>query len=183
MDFRKTSTTNDELDKEIQVEKTSIVLVTSEVELWGAENLRLALSSAGHRVFAASSGEVLECLERIRPDLTLANLAGGHPEDLRLCKRLARPDLPPLVVIGQSVDSSQLVALFAAGITDYLTRPVNPRELIARVNNILHRTQLPLQKPGTAVSPDQQLTSFRPVRYPLAQTLQNLAERLNRSLT
>ena len=165
------------------MERKSIVLVTSEVELWGAENLRLALSSAGYKVIAANNGEALDRIEQTRPDLPLANLAGAHPEDWRICKQLARPDLPPLVVIGPSVDSNHLVDLFAAGITDYLARPVNSRELVARVQNILHRTQLPLQKPGTAVSPDQQLTRFSPVRYPLAQTLQNLAERINRSLT
>lgn len=164
------------------MEKMSIALVTCEVELWGAENLRLALSAAGYRVFASSIGEALERIVRIRPDLTIANLAGNHPENRRLCKLLARPDFPPLVVIGSSVSSIQLMELFATGITDYLTRPINPLELVARVHNIVSRIQLPLHIPGTAVFSDQQLTSFRPVRYPLTQALRDLAERLNHTL-
>ena len=166
----------------MKVEKTVILLVTSEVELWGAENLRLALSAAGYRVVAASSGEARHSIGRIKPVLTIANLTGDHPEDRHLCKQLARPDFPPMDVIGSSIGTSHLLELFASGICDYLTRPVNPLVLVARVHNIVRRRQLPSQTTGTAVSLSQRLTGFKPARAPLTKVMQALAKRLNHAL-
>jgi DNA-binding response OmpR family regulator len=168
--------------KEVQVEKYSLALVTIEEELWGVEKVRLALSSAGHRVIAIRSWDTLDVIERIKPDLVLANLAGDRPGDLQLCKWLARPGQAPLVVVGSSVHSDHILAMFEAGITDYLVRPVNPRELVARVNNILHRTQPPFQMDGTAVNSDIQSESHQSFRVPLYKAVRGLVGRLARSM-
>ena len=116
----------------------------------------------------------------VQPDLTIANLAGDRPEDLRLCKLLARPGQALLIVIGSQLQSNQLLEMFEAGITDYLARPVNLRELVARVSNILHRTQPPFQLDGTAVSSDSQAIGHQTT--PLARALRDLAGRLVRCI-
>jgi hypothetical protein len=101
--------------------------------------------------------------KEVQPDLTIANLAGDRPEDLRLCKLLAIPGQALLIVISSQLQSNQLLEMFEAGITDDLARPVNLREPVARVRNILHRTQPPFQLDGTAVFLDSQpILAIRP---------------------
>jgi len=164
------------------VDKICLALVTIEGELWGVEKVRLGLSSAGYRVVAVRSWEAVGVIKRIQPNLIIANLAGDRPEDLQLCKSLAKSSLAPLVVIGSQVHSSYILAMFEAGITDYLSRPVNQRELVARVRNILHRTQLPLQIHGTAVDSEIQINNVQKVGVPLFKALRNLAGRLARGV-
>ena len=132
------------------MDKYCIALVTDEEELWGVEKVRLALSAAGYKIVATKNWQALEVIKRIKPDLIIANLAGDHPEDLRLCKLLAKSAPAPLIVIGSVVQSSQILAMFEAGVTDYLVRPINLRELVARVRNVFHRTKPPFQTDETA---------------------------------
>jgi DNA-binding response OmpR family regulator len=135
---------------EVLVNKFCIALVTAEEELWGVEKIRLALSSAGYKVVAAKCWEAVEVIERVKPDLVIASLDGQRLEDLRLCKLLGWSNGAPLLVIGAPLESTQILAMFEAGITDYIARPINLRELVVRVRNILHRTQPPFQTDGTA---------------------------------
>jgi len=160
------------------MDKFCIALVTTDEELWGVEKVRLALSSAGYKNVAMKRWEALDVIERIQTDLIIANLTGDRAEDLRLCKLLARTNEAPLVVIGAPIQSSQILAMFEAGITDYLVRPVNLRELVARVRNILHRTQPPFQLDGTAVFLDSQNEGVQTAKIPLSKVLRGLAGRL-----
>jgi DNA-binding response OmpR family regulator len=74
------------------------------------------------------------------------------------------------------------VAQFEAGITDYLARPVNLRELVARVRNILHRSQPPFQFAETAVFSDNQIAITQSGNFSLTKTLRGLVVRLVRTL-
>jgi two-component system alkaline phosphatase synthesis response regulator PhoP len=161
--------------REVKVEKFTIALVTDEEELWGVEKVRLALSAAGYKIVATKNWQALEVVERIQPDLIIANLAGDHPEDLRLCKLLTRSVQAPLIVIGSAIQSSQILAMFEAGITDYLIRPINLRELIARVRNVLNRTKPPFQEDETAAFSVPKIENAQNTKIQASKALRGLA--------
>lgn len=164
------------------MDKYCIALVTVEDELWGVEKVRLALSAAGYKIVAAKNWQALDVLERVKPDMIIANLAGDRPEDLRLCKLLARSVQAPLIVIGSSVQSSQILAMFEAGVTDYLVRPVNLRELVVRVRNIFHRTKPPSQIDGTAAFSALKVDGAQSAKIQASKALRGLAGWLARCI-
>jgi DNA-binding response OmpR family regulator len=132
------------------VEKVCIALVAAGNELWGVENIRMALSSAGYKVLAIENWETVEVLNWDKPALIIVSLAGSQQGDINLYMQLIHRVTPPVVVISSPIEESQQVELFECGVTDFLTYPVNSRELVARVHNILQRTQPPLLKSGVA---------------------------------
>lgn len=167
------------------MDRLCIALIAAGEDLWGVEKTRMALSEAGYRVMAVESWEALDLISRNNPALIIASLTGRRTEDLDLCKLLARRGEAPLVVISSTVEESQQLALFEAGVTDYLTHPVNPRELVARVHNILHRTQPPLRRKGAASDADS-LTSEKSDPSPkntVSRWLQGVTRRLTRHVS
>jgi DNA-binding response OmpR family regulator len=172
-----------DLKEEAAVDRIRIGLVAAGNELWGVENTRKALSAAGYKVLAVENWEAIDILARNRPALVIASLTGSRESDISLCKLLAR-GVAPLVVISSPVEESQQLAFFEAGATDFLTHPVNLRELIARVNNILYRTQPPLLISGTAAASG---SASSPNRYPngrnaFSRIIQVISKHFNRLL-
>jgi two-component system, OmpR family, response regulator len=79
--------------------------------------------------------------ERRRVDLILLDLMLPGEDGLSLCRRVrASSDVPVLMVTAKSDDIDRIVGL-EIGADDYLAKPFNPRELIARVRAILRRTR------------------------------------------
>jgi two-component system OmpR family response regulator len=78
---------------------------------------------------------------RQRIDLAILDVMLPGEDGLSLCRRLrARGDVPVLMVTAKGDDIDRIVGL-EIGADDYLAKPFNPRELIARVRAILRRTR------------------------------------------
>jgi two-component system OmpR family response regulator len=78
---------------------------------------------------------------RQRIDLVLLDIMLPGEDGLSLCRRLrARGDMPVLMVTAKGDDIDRIVGL-EIGADDYLPKPFNPRELVARVRAILRRTR------------------------------------------
>lgn len=79
--------------------------------------------------------------ERQRIDLAILDIMLPGEDGLTLCRRLrATDDLPVLMVTAKGDDIDRIIGL-EVGADDYLPKPFNPRELIARVRAILRRTR------------------------------------------
>jgi two-component system, OmpR family, response regulator ResD len=124
------------------------IMLVSGPEYMGVERIREALFKAGYRVAAVETANVKETLAGHRPALIVANLAGLPAADLELCQALKRLSPAPIIAIGSGADEAFRVGLLELLVDDYLSRPVNPRELVARVRSILRRT-----RPGEPSSP------------------------------
>ena len=80
-------------------------------------------------------------IERQRVDLAILDIMLPGEDGLSLCRRLrARGDVPVLMVTAKGDDVDRIVGL-EIGADDYLPKPFNPRELVARVRAILRRTR------------------------------------------
>ncbi|MDE1917056.1 MAG: response regulator transcription factor [Sphingomonadales bacterium] len=80
--------------------------------------------------------------ERRRVDLAILDLMLPGEDGLSICRRLhARGDIPVLMVTARAEDVDRVIGL-ELGADDYLPKPFNPRELLARARAILRRTRV-----------------------------------------
>jgi two-component system OmpR family response regulator len=88
-----------------------------------------------------TASEFDRLLERQRIDLAILDVMLPGEDGLSLCRRLrARGDVPVLMVTAKGDDVDRIVGL-EIGADDYLPKPFNPRELLARIRAILRRTR------------------------------------------
>jgi two-component system OmpR family response regulator len=100
------------------------------------------LKREGFEVLGCSCvAEFDQIVGRQRIDLAILDIMMPGEDGLSLCRRLrARGDIPVLMVTAKGDDIDRIVGL-EIGADDYLPKPFNPRELIARVRAILRRTR------------------------------------------
>ena len=103
--------------------------------------LQLRLARDGYEVIVARDGEeALAAAREQRPDLILLDVMMPKIDGIEVCRRLktdpAYPFTPVLLVTALS-DTKDLVRGFEAGGDDYLTKPVDPQALSARVTSML----------------------------------------------
>lgn len=98
------------------------------------------LTEAGYRVSTAADGKAMRrMLEQHRIDLVVLDLMLPGEDGLSLCRYLrARSNLPILMLTARGAEVDRIVGL-EMGADDYLAKPFNPRELLARIRSILRR--------------------------------------------
>jgi DNA-binding response OmpR family regulator len=102
---------------------------------------RLYLEREGFRVQSACDGQTaLQAVDRLRPALMILDLMLPELDGMEVCRRLrARENpLPILMLTARDEDVDKILGL-EMGADDYLTKPFNPREMVARVKAILRR--------------------------------------------
>ena len=104
---------------------------------------RLYLTPEGYRVEAAGNGrEALEKARALKPALVVLDLMLPELDGLEVCRRLRKEsDVPIIILTARAEDVDKVVGL-ELGADDYVTKPFNPRELVARVKAVLRRYQV-----------------------------------------
>jgi two-component system alkaline phosphatase synthesis response regulator PhoP len=103
---------------------------------------RLYLEREGYRVVDAADGKsALERIQRDRPALVLLDIMIPEIDGLEVCRRLRaeKNQVPVILVTARDEDIDKIVGL-ELGADDYLTKPFNPREMVARVKALLRRS-------------------------------------------
>ena len=102
--------------------------------------LRLYLRNEGYDVVAAADGrQALERFGQETPDLVLLDLMMPQLSGLEVCTEIRkRSDVPVIMLTARSEDIDKIIGL-EIGADDYITKPFNPREVIARVKAALRR--------------------------------------------
>jgi len=114
-------------------------------------SLAACLEQHGYRVTVTGGGALARALERARIDLVLLGLQVGEEDSLRVIRNLrASSDVPLLILAPRGDEVDRIVAL-EMGADDYLVKPANPREIVARLRNILRRSGPAPQVPTTRV--------------------------------
>lgn len=101
------------------------------------------LREHGHRVSVARDGrELWQVLDTAEIDLVILDIMLPRTNGLDLCRELRTrfPQLPVIMVTALGSDTDRIVGL-EVGADDYLAKPFNPRELLARINAVLRRAQ------------------------------------------
>ena len=100
------------------------------------------LTRNGYTALAARDGrEMWQALERSVVDLIVLDLMLPDSDGLTLCRDLrARSDIPVLMLTARGEETDRIVGI-EMGADDYLVKPFNPRELLARIKTILRRAR------------------------------------------
>jgi len=104
--------------------------------------LQKYLQKQGYRVTTAADGRALrKALEIGRPDLIVLDLMLPGEDGLELCRDLrTRSNLPVIMLTARDEETDRIVGL-EMGADDYLGKPFNPRELLARIKSVLRRAR------------------------------------------
>ena len=104
--------------------------------------VRITLSTQGWTIVEAKNGnEALELVRSEKPDLVLLDVdMGPGPNGFDVCRQIkadeATKDIPVVMLTAHESDSDRAIG-FAAGATQYLTKPFGPLELIDAIRGIL----------------------------------------------
>jgi two-component system, OmpR family, response regulator len=98
------------------------------------------LTGAGFKVSTAGNGtEMRHALNSEQIDLVVLDLSMPREDGLTLCRDLrSRSTLPVIMLTARSAPVDRIVGL-EMGADDYVTKPFEPRELVARIRNVLRR--------------------------------------------
>jgi CheY-like chemotaxis protein len=121
-------------DEDISAKSTILVVDDSPPNV---KLLRLMLGAAGYRVLDAHSGaEALEILHRVRPDAMLLDVRMPGMTGYEVCRQVRKdPEfaaLPVIMVTALSAAAERIMGI-EAGATDFISKPFNKDELLARV--------------------------------------------------
>ncbi len=103
------------------------------------------LAREGYAPRVAANGQAMDALlATVQPDLVLLDIMLPGEDGLSICRRLrSRGDLPILMLTAKGDDVDRIVGL-EVGADDYLAKPFNPRELLARIRAVLRRSAPPV---------------------------------------
>lgn len=106
------------------------------------ELVKLYLTREGYQVETVSRGnEALPKLSQINPDLVILDLMLPDTDGFAVCQQIRKKSqVPILMLTARREDVDKIIGL-EMGADDYLTKPFNPRELIARIKAVLRRYQ------------------------------------------
>ncbi len=105
--------------------------------------LSLALEDEGYTVGQARDGtDGLAQFDRLQPDLVLLDLRLPDMSGFDVCRSLRATSIVPIIIITAQTDTHDMVAGLEAGADDYVTKPVVPKELAARIRALLRRVHL-----------------------------------------
>ncbi|MGU3493360.1 response regulator [Xanthobacteraceae bacterium A53D] len=106
------------------------------------------LTQHGYRVSLAENAAAMrKLLEKSAPDLVVLDIMMPGEDGLSLCRYLrSTTDLPVILLTAMTEETDRIVGL-EVGADDYVSKPFNPRELLARIKAVLRRVNsLPPQK-------------------------------------
>ena len=107
--------------------------------------VRAVLEAVGYQVIAAGEGKAgLERVALDQPDLVLLDiLLPGEMDGYQVCRRIREFSDVAVIMLTAKAQENDMLAGFDSGADDYLTKPFNTRELVARVQAVLRRTKHP----------------------------------------
>ena len=140
-----------------------VLIVDDDVDI--LEFITLNLSNEGFKVYTASNG--LEAIQRatdIAPDLIILDVMMPEMDGVEACIRLRKiPSLDDTVIVFLSArheDYSQIAGL-NAGADDYITKPIRPKLLVAKLKTMLRRKFRALEKSTEELILGQMVIDFK----------------------
>jgi two-component system KDP operon response regulator KdpE len=146
--------------------------------------LRLALESQNYRLFEAVDGQsgLSEAVFH-KPDVILLDLGLPDVDGIEVLKRLREWSTVPVVILSVRDSADDKIAALDAGADDYVQKPFDTRELLARVRAVQRRTQTGEESPSIVVgdlivdlaahtvSASDQLVKLTPIEFALVKVL------------
>jgi two-component system, OmpR family, phosphate regulon response regulator OmpR len=129
--------------------KMNILVVDDDARL--RELLKQYLGEQGYAVTAAADADAMDqALSRESIDLMVLDLMLPKEDGLSICRRLrAANNMLPIIMLTAKGDDVDRIVGLETGADDYMPKPFNPRELVARIQAVLRRQQPAARAAGT----------------------------------
>lgn len=115
-----------------------ILVVDDEKEL--AELLDVYLQNDGYAVYKFYNGkDALKCIEETTPDLAILDVMLPDMDGFQLCRKIREKYFFPIIMLTAKIEESDKIMGLTIGADDYITKPFNPLEVMARVKTQLRR--------------------------------------------
>jgi two-component system, OmpR family, phosphate regulon response regulator OmpR len=129
------------LYSEVMKDKKEQILVVDD-DLGMREMLQDYLSSQGYEVTTVADGVEMEgYLAKNVADLVILDLMLPGDDGLTLARKLRSRGSPPIIILSARGDDIDRIIGLEVGADDYLAKPFNPRELLARIRAVLRRQE------------------------------------------
>ena len=117
-----------------------ILVVDDDLAL--AEMIGIVLRSEGFEpFFCGDGGQAIAEFRSVRPDLVLLDLMLPGMDGVEVCARLREETGTPIIMLTAKSDTVDVVGGLEAGADDYIVKPFNPKELVARIRTRLRPSQ------------------------------------------
>ena len=114
-----------------------ILVVDDEAKI--VKLVRSYLEQAGFTVVEAADGQTaLIQARREQPDLVVLDLGLPGLDGLEVTRTLRRERATPIIMLTARIEDTDKIVGLELGADDYITKPFNPRELVARVLSLIH---------------------------------------------
>ena len=115
-----------------------ILVVDDEAAI--ADLVEVCLKNEGYTVYKCGSGEAaLTCVARQHLDLAILDVMLPDLDGFTLCQKIREEHLFPILMLTARVEDMDKIMGLTLGADDYITKPFNPLELVARVKTQLRR--------------------------------------------
>ena len=119
--------------------KKKVLIVDDEPKI--VEAVAAYLENSGYTAITASDGEkALLLVEKMNPDLVVLDLMLPKISGEEVCKAIRKISRIPIIMLTAKIDEDDKINGFNIGADDYVTKPFSPRELMARINSLLRRS-------------------------------------------
>ena len=116
------------------------------------ELVQLYLEKEGYRVYLAHDGqEALDMIFSRTPDLIVLDLMLPEVDGWEVCRRVRKAMSTPIIMLTARGEDVDKILGLELGADDYLTKPFNPRELVARIKAVLRRAGPEEPEPARAM--------------------------------
>ncbi len=113
------------------------------------ELLRLYLEKEGYEVEIANDGEeALQKFEESGPDLVLLDIMMPKLDGWQVCREIRKKSSCPIIMITAKGETFDKVLGLELGSDDYVVKPFDPKEIVARIKAIMRRTGKPTEQQG-----------------------------------
>ena len=109
-----------------------------------SELIRMYLEKEGFEVrLAYDGGKAVEEFEREQPDMVLLDIMLPVLDGWQVCERIRRKAKTPIIMLTAKSDVADRITGLEMGADDYLVKPFEMKELMARINAVLRRSEIP----------------------------------------
>jgi len=126
------------------MDKKTVLLVDDEEQI--RELLSLYFTQEDFTVAEAADGaEALLKLQQVRPDIIILDIMMPVLDGIEVCQQIRKHSSVPIIMLTSRTQDDDRILGLEIGADDYVAKPFNPKEVVARVKAVLRRTAAPQQ--------------------------------------
>lgn len=116
----------------------SILIVDDEKEI--ADLIEVYLKNDGYKIYKFYDGfEALKCIESTKLDMAILDVMLPGIDGFHICQKIREKYFYPIIMLTAKVEDTDKIMGLTIGADDYITKPFNPLEVVARVKTQLRR--------------------------------------------